>query len=83
MRGTSILFLIVIAMTGCVSPRAYRRAVLAAYGKGFKVGRVIGRDDVLLYKLKSSDCFVQTPEELMNGDPKWEIREFDTKGIKP
>ena len=62
-----LLFLIGAAamLAGCVSARANRRDVLVAYRKGFRVGRVVGRDDVI-GELKSPDCWTQSVNELMN-----------------
>lgn len=43
------VFLIVglLVLGGCVSSERYRKDVLGAYAKGFRVGRRIGRDEVM------------------------------------
>lgn len=54
--------------SGCVSRTRYRDDVLGAYRKGLRVGRVIGRDEIL-GELKSPSCFTQSVNELMNQAP--------------
>jgi len=65
MRMVSLIVLAAMIFSGCVTTTTNRRDVLQAYRKGLKVGRVIGRDEIL-GKLKSPDCFTQTVGELMD-----------------
>ncbi len=60
-----LLFIGLIVVGGCAHQKVYTITdVKDAYKKGLKVGRVIGRDDIL-YELKSPDCFTQPVDELM------------------
>ncbi len=67
MKNRILLAITLIAISGCVARAKYREDVFTAYRKGFRVGRVVGRDDVL-DELKSPDCFVQDVDELMGPD---------------
>jgi hypothetical protein len=65
MRKRVFLLLFLIGTSGCVPKHVYLNDVKEAYRKGLKVGRVIGRDDVL-GQLKSPDCFTQKVDSLMD-----------------
>ena len=66
-KAIALVSVAVLMMVGLVANavhQSYKRDMKRFYKDGFRVGRVIGRDDVMLH-LKRKDCFQQSLDSIV------------------